>query len=123
MRYVRVYADSSGESHFEDVELPMETGSGGGQRSEGLPVSPGGLIFAHHPAGYESGWHTVSRRQVVLTLSGLAELEASDGQRRQIGAGGVLLAEDTTGKGHLLRILEERQCAYVPLEPLEIAGR
>jgi hypothetical protein len=116
VRYVRIYSDAHGETHFADVEVSMtQSSTGRGERSAGIPAA-GALTFAHHPAGYASGWHTVSRRQVVLTLSGSAELQASDGERRRMGAGAVLLAEDTTGKGHTLTIIEERHCAYVPLE-------
>jgi hypothetical protein len=47
-----------------------------------------------------NGWHTVAQPQVVVRLSGDAEIQTSDGEVRRVGPGTILLAEDTTGKGH-----------------------
>jgi hypothetical protein len=36
----------------------------------------------------------------MVKLAGEAEIIASDGERRQVGPGMVVLLEDTSGKGH-----------------------
>jgi hypothetical protein len=41
----------------------------------------------------------------VFFLSGEIEFEASDGERRRVAAGGAILLEDTTGKGHQSRVV------------------
>jgi hypothetical protein len=38
---------------------------------------------------------------LAVYLSGEGEIEASDGEMRALGPGTILLAEDTTGKGHI----------------------
>ncbi len=38
---------------------------------------------------------------LVLWLTGEVEFETSDGDIRRLAAGSVVLAEDTTGKGHI----------------------
>lgn len=54
-------------------------------------------------------------------MKGVAELEASDGSTRRLGAGDVLLADDTTGRGHRLRDIEGRTVVFVPIpDDLEI---
>ena len=107
MRYLRVYNDRSGESHFEDVELASVE-----QRS---PVSSARarvaarlaaehIVFREVTVDHPSDEpHVAPRRQFVVHLEGEAELEVSDGQRRRIGAGSVVLVEDTAGKGHVTR--------------------
>ena len=41
----------------------------------------------------------------MYILSFLPEIPASDGEVRRLGAGSILLMEDTTGKGHAVRII------------------
>jgi hypothetical protein len=52
-------------------------------------------------------------------LHGEAEIEMSDGEVRRLPTGGILLAKDTEGKGHILRSIgtEERLSISIPLEP------
>ena len=115
MRYFRIYAGPDGESHFEDVDVEF------GQRRNGSDLSAlhpaTGVIFRRSPADQFVDWHPAPRRQFVVTLSGMAEVEASDGEIRQIGPGTVMLAEDTTGKGHITRGrgTEERLSLFIPL--------
>lgn len=51
----------------------------------------------------EVDWHNPPQRLLVLWLTGEVEFETSDGDIRRLAAGGVVLAEDTTGKGHISR--------------------
>ena len=55
-----------------------------------------------------------------LPLNGPAgvELTASDGEARVIGAGEVVLVEDTTGRGHLSKSVNDqmRPSIFVPIE-------
>jgi hypothetical protein len=46
------------------------------------------------------------------------ELTASDGESRVIGAGEVILVEDTSGKGHLSKSVNNqmRHSIFVPIE-------
>jgi hypothetical protein len=46
------------------------------------------------------------------------QITASDGESRRIGAGEVLLVEDTWGKGHLSKAIDSklRNCIFVPID-------
>jgi hypothetical protein len=116
VKYFRIYAGPDGESHFEDVEVEMQPGSGESLLSELIPAK--GVIFRQSAADQYIDWHPAPRRQFVVTLSGHAEVEASDGEVRQIGPGTIMLADDTTGKGHITRSAsnEERVSLFIPLE-------
>ena len=53
------------------------------------------------------GWRPSSFAHVPVAffLSGEIEFEASDGERLRVAAGGAILLEDTTGKGHQSRVI------------------
>ena len=61
------------------------------------------------------------RRRTISTGTprpGANTSSISDGEAREIGAGEVVLVEDTTGKGHLSQALagQIRHCIFVPVE-------
>jgi quercetin dioxygenase-like cupin family protein len=115
MNYFRIYADVDGESHFEDVAVETSGQARGSELSEMYPAI--GVIFRRSPADQFIDWHPAPRRQFVVTLSGEAEVEASDGEVRRIGPGTVMLAEDVAGKGHITRGrgTAERLSLFIPL--------
>ena len=115
MNYFRIYAGPDGESHFEDREIALDGQPGGSAYSALHPAT--GVIFRRSPADQFLDWHPAPRRQFVITLSGEAEVEASDGEVRRIGPGTIMLADDLTGKGHITRGrgAEERLSLFIPL--------
>jgi hypothetical protein len=103
MQYVRIYADPSGESHFEDLEVALNPIPGDPSAS---PIVISAFIpadqcaFVRCPPAEKSGWQTAPRRQFVFVLAGENETEVSDGEVRRFAPGSILLFEDTVGKGH-----------------------
>ncbi|MFQ5931632.1 MAG: cupin domain-containing protein, partial [Nitrospiraceae bacterium] len=79
-----------------------------------------GIAFRRAPAGHVQDWHPAPRRQYVVTLSGQGEIEVGDGTVRSFGPGDVMLAEDTTGRGHITRVVgaQPRLYAAVPLKEI-----
>jgi hypothetical protein len=67
---------------------------------------------------YDLDWHPAPRRQYIINLDNGVQLTASDGESRIIGAGEVILVEDTTGKGHLSKAVNDRlrHCIFVTLD-------
>ena len=51
------------------------------------------------------GGNQPPRRQFLVTLSGAWEIEASNAVKRVFKTGDVMLADDTTGEGHISRVL------------------
>jgi uncharacterized cupin superfamily protein len=49
----------------------------------------------------------------VITLSGAVEIEPGDGTVRRFGPGDVMLADDTTGHGHITRVVSKEPRTYV----------
>ena len=110
-RYVRLFSDASGESHFQDITVAPD-----GELS--VPPAPPLRMRALGPAvtvalvGGDSGWHgevahPAPFRMLQSYLSGAVEVTASDGEARRFGPGSLLLLEDTHGRGHSTRVLDE----------------
>jgi hypothetical protein len=116
MRIHRLFVDAKGESHFQDVEVEFTESGPSGRLSPRLPAT--GIIFREVPPTYDLDWHPAPRRQYIINLDAGAQLTASDGESRKIGAGEVVLVEDTWGKGHLSKALEGklRHCIFVTLD-------
>ncbi len=110
MKIVRLYTGTDNESHFEDIDVEMNQ-QGVDQVSALQPSH--GIIFRSAPASHRSSYHTAPRRQYVITLSGQVEIETGDGTVRRFGAGDVMLAEDTSGRGHITRVVGDQPRLYV----------
>ena len=115
MKITRIYTGDDGESHFEDVQIPLKSFGPGGMLSE--PVTATSVIFRETGSDYNLDFHPAPRRQYVVNLKGSVELETGSGEKRILGAGDILLAEDTTGRGHKSRAVdsEPRECLFIPL--------
>ncbi len=122
MQYTRLYADDAGESHFEDVEVEFQ------EVDYAPPAPPLGLSemmmaaqtgFLQVTPGWEGEvWHPSPVRQFMVGVAGRFAVTASDGSRRELNAGDVLLLEDTHGKGHSSQILGD-DVGVVPVIHLE----
>lgn len=116
MKAVRVYTGGDGRSHFEDFEIDLQTQGAFGRISARWPAN--GVLFREVDGDYALDFHTAPRRQFVINLTGAVDIEVGDGSTRRIGPGGILLAEDTTGEGHISRAVagEPRTCLFIPLD-------
>ena len=105
MNIYHIYADSDGESHFEDTEIVIED-KGNLGRSELMKAT--GLFLGEMDSEHGYNWHNAPRRQFVITLEGGCEIEIGDGTKRVFKPGDILLAEDTTGRGHICRLISKQ---------------
>ena len=117
----RLFTGADGQTHAEtlDVKLAQQklAGSGlaAGELSESVAVS--GLQFRRTSPAYSLDFHTAPARQYVITLSGRGEIELANGAKIPLTPGHILLAEDTTGKGHISRGVgsEDRLSLFIRL--------
>jgi len=113
MEITRIYTGSDAQSHFETIDIPLKEDRYGALSEL---IGAAGVIFRETPAGGELDFHNAPRRQFVVTLSGVVEVECGDGSKRQLGAGEILLADDLSGQGHITRELEApRRSLFIPL--------
>lgn len=111
----RIYSDSNGNSHFEDLEMPLEEAGEIGLLSAPLPAKQ--VIFREVVPAYDYDFHNAPQRQYIILLDGEIEIETSLGDMRRFGAGEILLVEDTTGKGHKTKNLQpiRRKSIFITL--------
>lgn len=116
MKYTRIYAGPDGNTHFEDVEIPMTSDQGDQLKS--ILMKATGIIFRVTGAGYDLDWHPVGRKQFVITLEGYGDVVASDGTTRRFGPGDIMLADDMNSKGHLSKAVggKPRKSIFVTLD-------
>lgn len=116
MKVTRLYTGDDGQSHFEDIDVPIFDHGDIGNLSELIPAT--GVIFRETSGDYHYEWHNAPRRQYIVMLEGEVDIEVGDGTRRVFQTGDLLLAEDTTGQGHLSRAVkgQPRKSLFLTLD-------
>ena len=90
-----MYTGPDGLTHLRNKEIKL------GELEKAVAIVIGRI--SANPARL-SDWHNAPWRRYVVPLSGRFEVEvSSDGTIKSFGPGDILLAEDTTGKGHKTR--------------------
>jgi hypothetical protein len=104
---VVIYATPEGGSALATLPLDLcrkVTQPDGTSHWQGVSGATGWGITAGQGDGYD-GWHPSSIPGLSVVLCGAWEIESSNGQRRILDTGDVLVMLDTTGKGHRSRTL------------------
>jgi hypothetical protein len=116
MKVTRIYTGADNKSHFEDVEVPLKAGGKAGFMSDLQKAT--GVVFRETDGNYDFDFHNAPRRQYVVNLEGEVEIEIGDGTKRILRSGDILLAEDTTGQGHISRAVggKPRKSLFITLE-------
>ncbi len=117
--YLRLYSDDSGETHLEDEEMLMT-------EAEYAPPAPPNWVGPREKAtgwtviGLPSGWfgdfHPVPRPQWMLIMSGVVEVEVTDGTKRTCPAGTIAFLEDAGSKGHISRSVGDELSVIMVVE-------
>jgi hypothetical protein len=116
VKITRIY-DDNGQSRFADIDILLNArkpigGLSGLRASASLATGQCFLSFA--PRGVMEP-HAAPRRQLVVILSGEVEVETGDGNTRRFRPGEMMLADDTTGSGHITRFLADVTVLFVPV--------
>jgi len=112
MKVRRIFSDPDGRTRMEWREVPLDAS----ERPTSAPLPASQVFFRETLEGHTHKRHNAPRRQLVIVVSGLGEVELPDGETWRFGPGAVLFAENTTGEGHITRSLEGvRTFAYLPM--------
>ena len=71
MKILRIYTGADGESHFEDIEIPLVDRGMIGAISELQDAT--GIAFRQTCGDYDSDFHNAPRRQYVIHLDAAVE--------------------------------------------------
>lgn len=108
--YTRIYADEDGESHFEDLDValePQDFAPPAAPAHIGAFLSASGTFWFGADPSWDGQAHPTPQRQIFCVVQGGVEGITSDGEVRRFGPGGVVVLEDTEGKGHSTRVVGE----------------
>ena len=126
MKYTRIYCDVDGESHFEDVYVevaPVDFAPPASPLNLAAPLEAERAVLCEFPAEWFDDWHPAPRRQFIFQMSGELEVQVSDGEIRRFSAGSLGLLEDTSGKGHLTRVVGNSGVDAVFVQLPAMAGK
>ncbi len=108
MKITSFYTLANGDSKFREVEIDFPDSRqdefGHTLRLSKAYASPK-VQFVELPEGMDQDWHRAPARQLVVVLSGVIEVETTDGQQRRWHAGQVFMPADVEGKGHRTRCI------------------
>ena len=123
VKVTRLYTGSDGKTKIEEYEIPLKPQGKGTDLSPTVGVKS--LQFRRTNKDYDLDWHPAPNRQYVVTLSGESEIELEGGRKVRLGPGHILLAEDTTGQGHISRAIGagDRISLFIPLADGAVAPR
>jgi mannose-6-phosphate isomerase-like protein (cupin superfamily) len=98
-----LYTGPDGQAYAKDIDLPAE--------SNGVVnLLPVNAVEIHRTRpGFSVGWHVEKRRQYLITLSGRGQIDIADGKKIILKPGSILLVENGTGKGHMTRVVGNKQ--------------
>jgi hypothetical protein len=111
VQIVTVYPGDDGESYLLDVSVDQFT-------EIVKHIGEGPTRVNQNTSPSVDDYHNASRVQYVIHLAGVSEIEVADGTVKRLNAGDILIAQDTTGHGHITRGIgnESRVSMNVPLE-------
>lgn|SRR3990167_1758681 len=115
MKMIRLFSGPDGQSHFEDLDIELNKTEIGKLSN---PVSVESMSFGFIEGLDEMTWHTMDAPHYIVILEGMMELEVGDSTKRRLKAGDILLAEDTTGQGHILRGVNKQRWNFL-IAPLK----
>jgi hypothetical protein len=108
MKYVTLFTDKDGESHFKEDTVGFEL-------VNFAPPAPlvglsgfmdaSKMVFFRLPAGWFGDWHPAPKKQFFCCLHGEVVLTAGDGEKRSFRSGDVFLLDDLSGRGHTTRVI------------------
>lgn len=113
--YHRISADAQGGSRFDTVTVEQSLLCAAPPAAP-FYVSPDGLASHYRFYTFEPGWigdwHPAPTRQFLVLMTGVVEMETTDGTVRRFLPGDLVLLEDTSGRGHLTRNVGDGYATY-----------
>lgn len=103
MMMLRLFEDGDGNSHFEEVSVPLALVNASPPAkpvyfSEAADATRWSLCRC--PVGWYGELHAAPRRQILVCTAGALRMTTSLGDAKEIGPGCAVLVEDTKGRGH-----------------------
>lgn len=106
-----LYTGDDNKSYFKDIECEHETLQELGWYSKKFPTT--GIMFRDFEQGLVYDMHNAPQPQYIIYLEGEVEVTASGGETKIFKPGNVLFVTDTTGEGHISKMLTKGRSVIV----------
>ena len=103
LAYTRLAVDEKGASYFVDEGKDWNAWPSNLAMTTLTENSDSIRFFRAKPGWKMIELHYAPKRQYLLVLHGVLQIQASSGETRQFSQGSILLVEDTYGEGHRTR--------------------
>lgn len=110
----RALATADGGSQFEELDISLDKQSWFGVLSRSMAVHE--LLFCDVEGSCDMDWHTAPCRQFVIIIDGAIDVTTTDGVTKRFSPGKVLLVEDTTGKGHKSKVVDNKPAKSIMIK-------
>jgi hypothetical protein len=107
MKFVNVDVDAQGHSYFTELELP-QTGTPHRISSKNQDVLYW-LMTLSQP-GHFADFKPVPDYRILAVFSGQMDVTVSNGETRHFVRGDMLTLWDTSGQGHMIRVVGIEPC-------------
>ena len=108
IEYLRIFSDSEGCSHFETLQIKLESthyAPPAPPLNSSAPEPTQSIVFLELPVGWHGDWHPTPVRQWLMLMTGECEYEAGDGKRCLRKAGDIVMLDDVMGEGHRTKVI------------------
>ena len=107
MLFPSIWVDDHGHSYLSEVDLPQ---SGNERRIGAASQDVKYWRVAKYLPGHFVDFKPVEDIQFVSVMSGRLELTVSNGEKRYLSRGDMILLRDTSGQGHCTKVLGHESC-------------
>ena len=116
LKYIRLFIDAAGLSHFQDCTLPLATRDFAPPTTslEATDFIPAlGFAVVRFAANWSGPWHASPYRQWFFMMSCSITVTAGDGIERTLNSGDAIFLDDQGTKGHLTRVNGDQEVIAV----------
>ena len=99
---IRLYTGPDDTTHFEDVDVQYRDDGAMGELAE-LLSDMIGRVYLRKGTAFMPNFHVSHARSYMVVRDGGIDMISSNGSKRSIAPGDVVLLEDLEGEGHIFR--------------------
>ena len=107
MKYLCIDVDAHGHSYFKEIDLP-QTGTAQRISSKNQDVLYWKMTMSQ--PGYATDFERAPDLRILAIFSGQMDITVSSGETRSFARGDMLTTWDTTGQGHITKVVGTEPC-------------
>lgn len=107
MKYICIDVDQQGQSYFKEIDLPQ---TGTSQRISSKSQDVLYWKMTNSQPGYATDFQPSPDLRILAIFSGQMNVTVTSGETRNFVRGDMLVTWDTSGPGHMMRVVGTEPC-------------